>query len=63
VDLLWHILAWGVVGDFRNAARIVADAQSESGRLDHLLAALQPAAKASYRGDIEAGACPESRGI
>lgn len=54
VDLLWHILAWGVVGDFRNAARIVADAQSESGRLDHLLAALQPAAKASYRGDIEA---------
>lgn len=50
--LLWHTLAWGVMGDFRNAATIVRNAETDSGR-EHLLGALIPAAQASFRGDVE----------
>lgn len=54
VELFWHVLAWGVVGNFRNAARIVSAAVAD-GEEARLLAALRPASEASYRGDIEAG--------
>lgn len=54
VELFWHVLAWGVVGNFRNAARIVRAAAVEGGEA-MLLSALRPAAEASHRGDIEAG--------
>lgn len=52
VGLFWHVLAWGVVNNFRNAARIVRAASVEGG-VAKLLPALGPAAEASYRGDIE----------
>jgi hypothetical protein len=54
IDLFWHVLAWGVAGNFRNAARIVRAAAGEGGQA-HLLSALRPGAEASYRGDIESG--------
>ncbi|MFV8316250.1 hypothetical protein [Mycobacterium sp. 23] len=53
IDLFWHILAWGVVGNFRNASQIVQKAIDEGPA--HLLAALRPAAESSYLGDIEGG--------
>ena len=54
--LFWHVLAWGVVGNFRNAARIVRAAAVDEGTAG-LLSALRPAAKASHVGDIEAAYC------
>ncbi|PJK23867.1 exodeoxyribonuclease V subunit gamma [Mycolicibacterium goodii] len=54
LELFWHVLAWGFVGNFRNVARIVRAAAVEGGNA-RLLAALRPAAEASFRGDIEAG--------
>lgn len=51
VSFLWHVLAWGVMGDYRNAPRIVtsaADAEQRA-RLNDILCA---AAEASHRGDI-----------
>jgi hypothetical protein len=52
LQLFWHMLAWGVMGNFRNAPRIVRAAKDDAGRT-HLLAALRPAAAASYQGNID----------
>ena len=52
IELLWHILAWGVVGNFRNVAQIVRAAHEEGGDAT-LLRALRPAMDASDDGDIE----------
>ncbi|MCW1824996.1 hypothetical protein OLG66_29185 [Mycobacterium senegalense] len=51
VSLLWHVLAWGVIGDYRNATTIVASAAGAEQRaqLNDILCA---AAEASYRGEI-----------
>ncbi|OMC14941.1 hypothetical protein [Mycobacterium sp. SP-6446] len=53
VPLLWHVLAWGAMGDLRNAPTVVRSAEDSVGRsrLNDILAA---AAAASYRGDIQA---------
>jgi hypothetical protein len=52
VPLLWHVLAWGVIGDLRNAPTVVRSAEDSVGRsrLNEILGA---AAAASYHGDIE----------
>jgi len=51
VSFLWHVLAWGVMGDYRNSPTIVASASGDEQRrrLNDILGA---AAEASYRGDI-----------
>lgn len=50
VTFLWHVLAWGVVGDYRNASKIVASADTEErARLNGVLRA---AAEASRHCDI-----------
>lgn len=51
VSFLWHVLAWGVMGDYRNAPTIVASAASadERVRLNDILCR---AAEASHRGEI-----------
>lgn len=52
VQFLWHVLAWGVAGDYRNASRIVADTTDADGRV-RLNGVLRAAAEASHRGDIQ----------
>lgn len=49
--LFWHALAWGVMGNFRNAGQIAHSAQDEAGRL-RLAHAVRTASLASYAGDI-----------
>jgi hypothetical protein len=51
VSFLWHVLAWGVMGDYRNTPAIVTSAAGaeQRGRLNEILCA---AAEASYRGEI-----------
>jgi hypothetical protein len=53
VTFLWRVLAWGVMGDYRNASKIVviADDADQCARLNGIL---QTAAEASHRGDIRA---------
>lgn len=51
VAFLWHVLAWGVMGDFRNVPRIVASATGSEERA-RLNAVLRTAAEASHRGDV-----------
>lgn len=51
VTFLWHVLAWGVVGDYRNASKIVASAGDAEQRA-RLNGVLRAAAEASRRGDI-----------
>ena len=51
VSFLWHVLAWGVMGDYRNAPTIVASAAGVDQR-DRLNDILRRAAEASYRGEI-----------
>lgn len=53
VTFLWHVLAWGVVGDYRNAAKIVGSATDtdERARLNGIL---RTASEASRDGDIRA---------
>jgi hypothetical protein len=53
VSFLWHVLAWGVVGDYRNAAAIVKSATGDVQR-SQLKAVLSAAADASYSGEIQA---------
>lgn len=53
VSFLWHVLAWGVVGDYRNAAAIVKGAAGDVKR-SQLNAVLSAAADASYGGEIQA---------
>lgn len=52
LQLFWDILAWGVMGNFRNAGRIVDFAATDDGRT-RSLTALRTAADASYGGKIE----------
>jgi hypothetical protein len=52
LQLFWDILAWGVMGNFRNAGRIVDFAATDDGRV-RLVTALRTAADASYAGKIE----------
>lgn len=52
LQLFWDILAWGVMGNFRNAGRIVDFAATDYGRV-RLVTALRTAADASYAGKIE----------
>lgn len=51
VNFLWHVLAWGVMGDYRNAPTIVASAASVDQRV-RLNDILHRAAEASHRGEI-----------
>ncbi|OBF43961.1 hypothetical protein A5719_01885 [Mycolicibacterium peregrinum] len=51
VAFLWHVLAWGVVGDYRNATKIVSSAADAEQRA-RLNSVLRTAAEASHRGDI-----------
>lgn len=52
LQLFWDVLAWGVMGNFRNAGRIVTFAATDVGRT-RLLNALRTAATTSYDGKIE----------
>ncbi|QYB05682.1 hypothetical protein I1A62_15080 [Rhodococcus sp. USK10] len=52
LQLFWDILAWGVMGNFRNAGRIVDFAATDDGRT-RLLTALRTGATASHAGKIE----------
>lgn len=53
VSLLWHIFAWGVMGDFRNVGSVIQAARgSERDELNQLLG---DAADASHRGEIRKG--------
>jgi len=52
LPLLWHVLAWGAMGDLRNAPTVVRSAENSVGR-SRLNDILRAAAAASYRGDIE----------
>ena len=52
VSFLWHVLAWGVVGDYRNAAAIVKGATGDMQR-SKLNAVLSAAANASYSGEVQ----------
>jgi hypothetical protein len=52
-NFLWHVLAWGVMGDYRNASKIVASAADADQRA-RLNGILQTAAEASHCGDIRA---------
>lgn len=51
VSFLWHVLAWGVMGDYRTSPTIVESAAGDTQRrrLNDILSA---ASEASYRGDI-----------
>jgi hypothetical protein len=51
VSFLWHVLAWGVVGDYRNARAIVKSATNDV-QHTQLNAILSAAAAASYSGAI-----------
>lgn len=53
VAFLWHVLAWGVMGDYRNAPTIVGSAAGpeQHDRLNDILCA---AAESSHRGEIGA---------
>jgi len=51
VTFLWHVLAWGVVGDYRNASKIVASA-ADSDERARLNSILRTASEASRGGDI-----------
>ncbi len=51
VSFLWHVLAWGVMGDYRNTPTIVASAASAEQRV-RLNGILRRAAEASHRGEI-----------
>lgn len=51
VTFLWHVLAWGVVGDYRNASKIVASVDDAEQRA-RLNGVLRAAAEASRRGEI-----------
>ncbi len=51
VTFLWHVLAWGVVGDYRNASKIVASV-ADAEQCARLNGVLRSAAEASRRGDI-----------
>lgn len=51
VSFLWHVLAWGVMGDYRNAPTIVASAAGVDQRV-RLNGLLRKAAEASHRGEI-----------
>lgn len=53
VAFLWHVLAWGVMGDYRNAPTIVASAAGRE-RHDRLNDILCAAAESSHRGEIGA---------
>ena len=53
VSFLWHVLAWGVMGDYRNSPTIVASAAGDEQR-HRLNDILRAASEASYRGDIRA---------
>jgi hypothetical protein len=52
VELLWHVLAWGVMGDYRNVTTIVRNAADQRDRslLNNRLGA---AAEYSYTGRIQ----------
>jgi hypothetical protein len=52
VSFLWHVLAWGVVGDYRNAPTIVKSAIGQVQR-SQLNGVLSTAAGASYSGEIQ----------
>ncbi len=60
VSFMWHVLAWGVMGDYRNAPTIVASAGGveQRGLLNDIL---RRAAEASHRGEIRS-AYTEIRG-
>jgi hypothetical protein len=49
VPLLWHVLAWGVMGDLRNAPTVVRSAEDSVGRsrLNDILAGRPPQATAA----------------
>lgn len=51
VSLLWHVIAWGMMGDYRNTPTIVASAAKgkQRSRLNDILRAT---AQASHRGEI-----------
>jgi hypothetical protein len=52
IPLFWHVLAWGVAGDFRNMPAILRSGDDLGRpRLNEVLTA---AANASHRGDIDA---------
>ncbi len=51
VTFLWHVLAWGVVGDYRNASKIVTSAGDAEQRA-RLNGILRAGAEASRQGDI-----------
>ena len=51
VSFLWHVLAWGVMGDYRNTPTIVASASGDEQRA-RLNDILRAAAEASFRGEI-----------
>lgn len=51
VHFLWHVLAWGVMGDYRNVPTIVNSVVGDEQRAQ-LNGILQAAAAASYGGEI-----------
>jgi hypothetical protein len=52
VSLLWHVLAWGVMGDFRNAPTII-NSVADQGARSRLNQQLKDAASSSYQGLVE----------
>jgi hypothetical protein len=51
VSFLWHVFAWGVMGDYRNASTIVTSTAGAEQR-SRLGGILRRAAEASHRGEI-----------
>lgn len=51
VTFLWHVLAWGVAGELRNAPTVVASAADQEGR-EQLNDLLGHTADLSFHGDI-----------
>lgn len=53
-SLYWHVMAWGIVGSFRNAAPMAREAQTPQGR-DKIVKAMRKASTLSYAGDLPGG--------
>ena len=51
-SLFWHVMAWGIVGSFRNAAPMAREAQTPEGR-DKIVKAMRRASTLSYAGELQ----------
>lgn len=50
-SLFWHVIAWGIVGSFRNAAPMAREAQTAAGR-EQIVNAMRNGSTFSYEGDL-----------